>query len=67
MIRLIGYDELKGRGIPHSKMQLWRLEKAGRFPRRVRISAARYGYIEAEIDQFINDRIAERDSASETA
>jgi prophage regulatory protein len=49
------------KGIPHSKTQLWRLEKVGKFPKRVKISAGRYGWVEAEIDAFIAERIAARD------
>ncbi len=29
------YPELKGKGIPFSRMHIDRLEKAGKFPRRV--------------------------------
>ena len=39
---LITYDDLAAKGIPYKKPHLWRLEKAGKFPRRVPIGAARY-------------------------
>jgi hypothetical protein len=38
------------------------LERAGKFPKRVPIGAARYGYIEAEIDAYIAALIAARDA-----
>jgi predicted DNA-binding transcriptional regulator AlpA len=32
------------------------------FPRRVSIGASRYGYVESEIDAYIERKIAERDA-----
>jgi prophage regulatory protein len=61
---LIPYDDLRAKGIRYSKPHLWRLEKAGKFPRRVPIGAARYGYVEAEIDDFITGLIAARDAGA---
>jgi prophage regulatory protein len=59
---LIPYSALKSKGITYSKPQLWRKEKAGEFPRRVPIGAARYGYVENEIDAYIESLIAKRDA-----
>jgi prophage regulatory protein len=59
---LITYDDLAAKGIPYKKPHLWRLEKAGKFPKRVPISAARYGYVESEIDEFVDRMIAARDA-----
>jgi prophage regulatory protein len=59
--RLIPYEALKAKCIMYSKPHLWRLEKAGKFPKRVPIGASRYGYLEAEVDAWINARIAARD------
>ena len=65
--RIIPFDDLHPKkGIPYSKTQIWRLEKRGQFPRRVRIGAGRHGWVESEIDQFIADRIAARDVANAT-
>lgn len=61
---LIPYRELKARGVPYSKPHLWRLERAGKFPKRVPIGAARYGYIEAEIDAYIAALVAARDAGA---
>ena len=62
--RLIPYEALKAKGIPYSKPHLWRLERANKFPKRVPIGAGRYAYIEAEIDAWIDTRIAERDAVA---
>jgi prophage regulatory protein len=61
--RLIPYEALKAKSIMYSKPHLWRLEKAGKFPKRVPVGASRYAYLEAEIDAHINALIAARDEA----
>ena len=60
--RLITYDDLATRGIRYSKVTLWRWEKQGKFPQRVPIGAARYGYVESEIDAYVDAKIAARDA-----
>jgi prophage regulatory protein len=62
--RLIPYEALKAKCIAYSKPHLWRLEKANKFPKRVPIGAGRYGYVESEIDDFVEQKIAERDARS---
>jgi prophage regulatory protein len=62
--RLIPYEALKAKCISYSKAHLWRLEKAGKFPKRVPIGAGRYAYVEAEIDEYIAQKIAERDGVA---
>lgn len=60
--RIICHDDLKSKGIPYSKPHLWRLEKAGKFPKRVPLGAGRYGYVESEIDNHVEALIAARDA-----
>jgi prophage regulatory protein len=60
-MKILSYDELKPKGILHCKSQLWRLEKIGKFPKRVTLSPMRHGWPEDEIDAWILERIAERD------
>ena len=62
-MQLLDYDTLKVKGIKYSKPQLWRLVKAKKFPRPIKIGGARYAWIEAELDEWIRARIAERDEA----
>jgi prophage regulatory protein len=57
---LIPYEALAARGICLSKCQLWRLEKTGKFPCRVPVSAARHAWVESEIDAWVAQRIAAR-------
>jgi prophage regulatory protein len=60
--RLIRYSELRDKKrIPWSRMHVDRLEKAGKFPRRIRLGAATVVWIEAEIDAFMAAKLAERE------
>jgi prophage regulatory protein len=63
---LITYRDLKAKGIPYSKPHIWRLERAGKFPKRVPIGPARYAYLEAEIDDHVAALITARDADAET-
>ena len=50
----------------YSYAHIERMEKAGRFPKRVRLSQfprGRCGYVESEILEWLQARIAERDKA----
>lgn len=58
-IRLLSYEQLRERGITHTKNSLWRLERAGKFPRR--ITAGRVAWVEAEIDEYLRKLVAMRD------
>ena len=47
-----------------SKVTLWRLEKSGKFPKRVNLTACRVGWVESEINEWISGRprgICQRD------
>lgn len=45
-----------------SRTSIYRLVDADRFPRPVRIIDQRLGWVAAEVDQWIADRIAQRDA-----
>jgi prophage regulatory protein len=63
-MRLLAYEDLRPRGILYSKVQLWRLEKLKRFPRRISVGPCRIAWVESEIDAFIAERIRARDEAA---
>ena len=46
--------------IPLSRSQIWRLEQAGQFPRRIKIAARRVGWLQSEIEGWILARAADR-------
>ena len=45
----------------YSPAHIARLEAAGKFPKRVRIGQCRVGWVEQEVQEWLNARIAERD------
>src|SRR5262245_34982284 len=62
-MKLLEREALKSeKGITYSTTQLWRLEKENRFPRSIKIGGGRKAWVESEIDDYIEKRIAERDS-----
>jgi CP4-57 regulatory protein AlpA len=49
----IAYSDLKpGKGIPGSKVTIWRKENDGRFPKRTRFGPRLYGWAEPIIDAY---------------
>ena len=48
--------------VGYSPMHLWRLEKAGKFPQRLKLGPNSVGWVSTEIDAWIEARIAERDA-----
>jgi prophage regulatory protein len=48
----------------YSPQHIARLEKAGHFPKRVRLGEGRVGWIEQEVLDWVNARIAQRDAAT---
>ena len=54
--RLISFDEVHHRtGL--SRTTIWRLERAGEFPRSVQISRGRRAWREADVDQWISSKL----------
>jgi prophage regulatory protein len=67
-MRLLSIDELKSiKGIVYSKSHLWRLIRAGKFPRPIRLGKNRIAFPEHEIEDFLKAKIAERDVKLEVA
>jgi prophage regulatory protein len=62
-LRLLSYDGLGAKGVTFSTTHLLRLMRAGKFPKPVKIGR-RDHWVEAEIDQYITDKLAQRDKAS---
>ena len=46
--------------VPYSAAHLARLESAGLFPQRVKLGACRVGWVEAEVNEWINERLNAR-------
>lgn len=41
-----------------SRTSIWRLERAGDFPKRIRLSAGAVGYRRAEVEAWLDSRLA---------
>jgi len=54
------------KGISYTDRHRRRLEAAGKFPKRVKLSACSTAYVESEIDDWIKARIAARDDTAKT-
>ncbi len=48
--------------VGYSAVHLGRLEKANKFPKRVKLGASAVGWVESEIQDWIAARISERDT-----
>jgi prophage regulatory protein len=60
-MRILSFDELRpAKGIPYSKVHIWRLEREGKFPKRVPLGASRHGWVDTEIDDWLVERMASR-------
>lgn len=62
MKKLVSKKELKSVfGIPYSFQHIWRLEQAGKFPKRLRIGPNRVAWMYEEVDEWIEGWKALRD------
>ena len=46
--------------VPYSRTHLMRLERAGEFPKRLKLSAGRVGWLASEVEAWINERAEAR-------
>jgi prophage regulatory protein len=64
-MKILSYDDLKPqKGISYSKVQIWRLEKQNKFPKRIQLGPSRHGWLDSEIDEWIMARAAERNAGA---
>ena len=63
--RVLSFDDLKGlKGIRWSRQHMWREVKAKRFPAPVKLGENTVAWFEDEIDLWLDQRIAERNTAA---
>jgi prophage regulatory protein len=48
----------------YSPAHIDRLEKAGRFPKRVQLGPCRVGWVESEVLEWLRERITQRDAST---
>jgi len=59
--KLVSKKELKSVfGIPYCFAHIARLEAAGEFPKRIKLGACRVAWVAEEVDDWIEERIANR-------
>ena len=67
MARYLRYQDLKPlKGITFSRQHIGRLQKARKFPLSVSFGDNTEVFLEHELDQWVADRIAERDAKATT-
>ena len=59
-MRILSKRQLKEL-VLYSPQHIARLEKAGQFPKRVRLGQCRVGWVEEEVLDWLRQRIARRD------
>jgi prophage regulatory protein len=57
--RIVSSEERRNL-VPYSDMQIWRLEQAGEFPKRIRLGPNRVGWSLLELQDWIAARKSER-------
>jgi prophage regulatory protein len=65
--RLGRYPALAERGVPYTRVHLRRLELAGKFPRRIRLSENVVCWDLDGVEAYIEARFAERDASNSEA
>jgi len=67
MERFLRFPDLAAFGITFSRMHIDRLEKAGRFPRRVHLGGNTVAWLESEVGAWQQSKIAARAGEPEAA
>ena len=48
--------------VTYSASHIWRLERSGQFPRRVRLGGNRVAWLQSEVNSWVDGKIASRTS-----
>lgn len=64
-MRILSKREVKEL-VLYSPQHIARLEKAGTFPKRVQLGPNRVGWLEAEVLDWLNERLSARDVPNDT-
>jgi prophage regulatory protein len=66
--RILGYRDLKPeKGIPYCRQWILKLVAVGKFPKPISLGEQSVGFIEDEIDDWIEARMRERDTKPASA
>jgi prophage regulatory protein len=61
-MKVLGYRDLKSKGIPFTRKHIHTLVTEGKFPQPIKLGERTNGWVEAEIDRYIRDCVAQRDT-----
>ena len=50
--------------VPYSSSHIWRLERLGLFPRRIRLEGNRVAWLQSEVNGWVEAKLAARNSDS---
>jgi prophage regulatory protein len=64
-MRLLSKKQVKNM-VLYSLTHIDRLEKAGKFPKKVRLGVNRIGYVESEVIEWLEERVCQRDNSIDT-
>lgn len=64
-MRLLSLEDIHARGISFSRPHIYDLISNGKFPKPVKIGSRKNAWLESEIDQWIMDRVAQRDGVAQ--
>ncbi len=53
--------------IPYTPQHIHRLEKAGKFPKRIQLGPNRVGWLASEVEAWLNERIQQRETLQQAA
>jgi prophage regulatory protein len=62
-MQLLDYAGLAEKGIRFSDTHIWRLVRAGKFPKPVKIGCRNH-WVESEVDQYIAGLLEQREDAT---
>lgn len=51
--------------VPYSASHLWRLERAGQFPKRVRLGGNRVAWLQSEVSAWVESKLASRSDSTQ--
>lgn len=61
--RLVRFEELRSR-IGYTRSYILRLEKSGKFPKRVKLGNNSVAWLESDVNNWINEKVAARDAGT---
>jgi prophage regulatory protein len=62
-LKLLRFRDLKAMGVPWSRMHIDRLERDGKFPKRVQLGESTVAWLENEVEEFLSAKVAARNAA----